>query len=245
MLSIYRTFAVLSLLLSAVCQAAEVRVTGPSEPVAPGLPVFLNCEGVVKGDPYSLFMVPANDGQFLVLFDDTSRPVGIYSNQKPGVYSAVLVAYDAESKSIVRSVHAVTIGKPVPPEPIPPEPEPTPPIPPQPAGFRVLILEETAERGKLPAAQVSALNSTKAREYMNAKTPKGPDGKTPEWRMWDDDHVDLTHAAENWRKAYELAKKDSAGKLPWIVVSNGNAGESRPFPQTEAELLELLRKYGN
>lgn len=92
------------------------------------MPVFLNTEGVAKGDPYSLFIVPAG-GQFLVLFDDTSKPVGIYSNMQAGVFTAVLVAYDAESKTIVKSTHAVTIGKPVPPDPIPPGPDPTPPGP--------------------------------------------------------------------------------------------------------------------
>jgi hypothetical protein len=214
----------------------------------PGTPVFLNTEGVSKGDPYSLFVIPA-DGQFIVLFDDTSRPVGIYSNGRMGTFTAVLVAFNAETKAIERSMWPIVIGKPtppgpepVPPDPIPPDPQP---IPPQPAGFRVLILEETAERSKLPKAQLSALLSTKAREYMNAKCPKGPDGKTPEWRMFDDDQVDTSFLSDNWKKAVELARKDSTiGKLPWIVVSDGGKGESRPFPQTEAELLDLLKRFG-
>lgn len=240
MKAIYRTFAVFVLWLSAVCQAAEIKVTGPDRQ-NPGMPVFFNTTGVKQSDAYDLFIVPAS-GDFFVLFDKDGAPVGVYSNMTPGVYTAVLVAH-SEGK-ILKSLHAVTIGTPKPPEPTPPEPEPPVPVPPGPSGFRVLILEETAERAKLPKAQLSALLSTKAREYLNTKTPKGADGKTPEWRMLDDDHTDTSFLAENWKLAVERARKESAGKLPWIIVSDGAKGESRAFPQTEAELLELLRKYG-
>jgi hypothetical protein len=237
-----------ALLCVALCQwasAAELKIVGPATVPVGGM-VMYRLEGAKLGEPFDFFATPTNV-PLVVLFDVSGVPVGMLNGEKAGALTLVAVSYDAETKAIVRDLKTVVVGN-VPPQPIPPDPTPVPPdptpIPPQPAGFRVLILEETAERGKLPASQVTALTSTQARAYMNAKTPKGPDGKTPEWRMLDDDHVDVSFLAENWKKALELARKDSAGKLPWIVVSNGSAGESRPFPATEAELLELLRKYG-
>ena len=237
-----RATATLLLLFSPL--SAEVKVTGPSGPVPVNAPAFINVTGAKLGDPFTIFVVPEG-GQFVELYDTKGTPVGIYTNSVPGIYTACVVVYNAETKAQEKSTFAIHVGvgptPPIPPGPIPPGPTP---IPPQPAGFRVLILEETAQRGSLPKTQLSALLSTKARDYMNAKAPKGPDGKTPEWRMLDDDHTDESFLAENWRKSLDMARKDSAGKLPWIIVSDGAKGESRAFPQTEAELLELLRKYG-
>jgi hypothetical protein len=121
-----------------------------------------------------------------------------------------------------------------------------PPAPIKEAGFRVLILEEIADRSKLPRPQNAAINSTVMRGYMNGKCVKGADGKTPEWRDWDDDFTaeQLANESQLWRDAYARAKQDSAGKLPWLLVSNGKTGASVPFPATEAEVMTLLKKYG-
>lgn len=148
MRSLRSTSVIVALLWASVCQAvaaAEVKVTGPTDPVSPGLPVFLNTDGVKKGDPYQLFIVP-DDGQFLVLFDTTDQPVGIYSQTKVGSYVAVLVAYDAESKQIAKSMHTIRIGGPAPPIP----PTPIPPVPPEPIpdgklGFTKLAYTEATK----------------------------------------------------------------------------------------------------
>lgn len=121
---------------------------------------------------------------------------------------------------------------------------PPPPIAAE--GFRVLILEETGDRPKLTRDQLAALNSTVMTGYLNAKCVKGPDGKTPEWHRWDDDFTpeQLAQQPQLWRDAIERAKKDSAGKLPWLLVSNGKSGASVPFPASEVDVMALLKKYG-
>lgn len=109
-------------------------------------------------------------------------------------------------------------------------------------GFRVLIIEETGDRYKLSPGQLEALNSTLARDYMNSRCAKGVDGKTPEWRIWDDDFTaqDLSRESKLWQDAY--ARPD--GPLPWIVVSNGKSGTEQELPKSEADLINLLKQYG-
>lgn len=140
----------------------------------------------------------------------------------------------------------VTIGGQVPvPPPIPDPDPPSPPDPPAPtpSEFRVLILEETADRASLPREQLAALMSVQVRGYLNAKTAKGPDGRTPDWRVWDDDFQDaqiMDHAY--FQTAYKRAKEASKGVLPWIYIGDGRV--NMPLPKTEAELLNLLKQYG-
>lgn len=123
----------------------------------------------------------------------------------------------------------------------PPQP---PPIPGN--GFRVLILEETADRDKLPREQAAILRSTVIRGYLNAKCAKAPDGKTPEYRILDDDLTPelLKFERPNFAEAFAKAKTDSQGKTPWLVVSNGETGTSRPLPVTVDETLKILKQYG-
>lgn len=115
------------------------------------------------------------------------------------------------------------------------------PLPPAPIpgdGLRMLIVEETADRGKLPRPQAAILTSTKVREYLKAKHG--------EFRQLDDDQTPEENAfmSENWRAAYERAKADSKGATPWCIISNGKTGESRALPASEDELLTLLKIYG-
>jgi len=134
---------------------------------------------------------------------------------------------------------------PVPPTPVPPTPDPTPPFAVK--GPRALILEETADRGKLPLSQLMVLTSTNLRSYLNSSVLKGPDGKTPEWRQWDDDYTDAQTKldSEAWSVIYAKAKADAKGVTPWVffVDANGRA-TSQALPATEAETIELLRKAG-
>lgn len=135
----------------------------------------------------------------------------------------------------------VPIPDPIDPDPVDPDPiDPTP----VPTALRVLIMEETADRGKLPRPQYNALMSPKVRSYLMAKTLKGPDGKTPEWRQWDDDlsPIDLVHVGEYWQKAHIRAKTASKGVLPWIDINSG-AG-SFPLPATEDEYISALKRFG-
>lgn len=125
---------------------------------------------------------------------------------------------------------------PSPPGPTPPGPGPGPaPIPVD--GMRVLVVLESAELSDLPAAQHTALYSQAVRRYLNSKCAKV--GNTAEWRIWDKD-IDVSGTADYWQNAM----KRKRGKLPWIIISTGKAGYEGPLPATEADLLDLLKKYG-
>lgn len=129
---------------------------------------------------------------------------------------------------------------PVPPGPKPPDP--TPPGPPAPIpgdGLRVLMVYESAELSKMPAAQNAALYSKQVENYLNSHCPPGVDGKTKDWRIWDKD-VDTSGEAKIWQDAM----KRPWGGAPWIIISNGKTGYEGKLPATEADLLTLIKTYG-
>ncbi len=166
-------------------------------------------------------LVNAGDGQFILRY----QPVG-----KPELTRTIVVSGGIEPKPPI---------PPFPPEPKPDPPEPAP-IPVE--GFRVLIVYEnnpSEAAAVLTKEQRGAMSSQAVRSYLDSKCAKGKDGKTPEWRMWDQ-HVDATNETDVWKDAMKMPRN----VLPWIVISDGKAGFSGPLPANEAELLALLKKYG-
>lgn len=108
---------------------------------------------------------------------------------------------------------------------------PGPPAPIKADGLHVLIVEETAERGKLSAGQLAILTSVQIREYVASKSG--------EMRILDDD-APLANESELWRQAMGITRQS----LPWLIASNGKAGYSGPLPVSVDETLTILRKYG-
>ncbi len=127
---------------------------------------------------------------------------------------------------------------PVPPGPDPPGPKPDPaPIPV--AGLRVLIVFETAEATKMPAAQQSILYGKAMRDYLNSVCVMGPDGKTKEFRIYDKDVV-LSGESKLWQ---DVMKRPRAS-VPWLVVSNyGKGGFEIPLPATVAEAMAIIKRF--
>jgi hypothetical protein len=129
------------------------------------------------------------------------------------------------------------------PTPGPPTPGPTPPTPtpaPIPApGLHVLMVYESGELSKLPPAQLSVLYAKSIRDYLQAKCPVGPDGKTKEWRIWDQ-NTDASGDAPVWRDAMKRPRTS----VPWIIVSNGTSGYEGPLPASIDEALKLLKQFG-
>lgn len=183
-----------------------------------------------------------------------------------GVYR--LAAYTVlDGEPTEAAICLVTVGKPAPKPPVPPKPDPdkekkdkdplTPPIPikdvpfagVEPAGLRVLIIEESAERPKLPSSQRLVILSRTVREYLDAKTAngKGPGGMPwAEWRIYDKDQ-DVSQDSEHFKRAMGMDRKDKdgqPGKLPWLLIGTGKDGYSGPLPMTVKETMDLLRKYG-
>lgn len=133
----------------------------------------------------------------------------------------------------------------VPPAPGPP---PVPPAPPDPAplpaaGLSVLIIEESGSRSTLPREQLLTMTATgpgSVGEYIAAKAIKGPDGKTPEFRIFDKDQ-NVSAESKFWQDAMALKR---GPELPWLMVTNGKGGYSGPLPKTQVETLTILKKYG-
>ncbi len=90
----------------------------------------------------------------------------------------------------------------------------------------------------MTAKQRSVLTSQTVRSYLNSHCVKGPDGKTPEYRILDKD-ADLSREAIHWQNAIKLKTS-----TPWIVISNGKSGTSEKLPDSVDATMELLKRYG-
>ena len=209
----------------------------------------------VKGEPGAFLSVPATtDGKVVrwVAMDAGLNlfPVELLKDSKTAVVIGAKGRYRLLAYTAVGDVPSspaictVIIGEapPVPPGPTPPDPKPPGPTPdPAPiptAGFRFLIVEETAERSKLPADQREIIGSTVLRLALNAACAKGPDGKSPEWRIIDKD-APMAAESKVWQDAMARPRKS----LPWLIVSNGTTGFEGPLPATVNEVLAIVEKY--
>ncbi len=119
----------------------------------------------------------------------------------------------------------------------PPTPIVDPPAPIPSAGFRVLIVTETADLAKLPHEQVSVLTAKSIKDYLDLRCAEVNGQK--EWRMWDKD-VSTANVSKVWQDAFARPRE----ALPWIVISNGVKGFEGPLPKTVADTLDLLKKFG-
>lgn len=203
-------------------------------------------EGIGKLQEWSTkvnLLVDSPDGGEAVADTDLSLGLGaqsvrfrvFFTPTRGGVY--FLVLHDANADQVVTK--RITVGPVEPPPPNPPPGPHDPPAPPIPlSGLRVLILEETGDRQKLPSSQAAILTSTEVRAVLNTKCAKGPGG-LPEFRLFDAD-ADLSLQEKHWQDAAKL-KRDS---LPWLVISDGKQGYQGPLPPTIPDMLALIAKFG-
>jgi hypothetical protein len=115
-----------------------------------------------------------------------------------------------------------------------------PPIPS--AGLAALILVETENLSTLPKSQLEIIKGRgpgSVWEYLASHCAKGPDGKTPEFRMYDKD-VDAGGESKFWQDALKLPR---GPEMPWLMCTNGRASYTGPLPLTKDETLKLLKKY--
>lgn len=174
------------------------------------------------------------------LLKDTKTAV--VSSTKAGRYRVFAVAAKGDIPTDP-AICVVVIGTPTPgptPDPGPgPTPGPDNPAPIPDAGFRVLMVYESAQLADYPSEQAALITSVRVRTYLNAKCVVGADGRTKEWRIWDKD-IDASTDADLWKKA--LARKRAS--LPWLIISDGKTGYEGPLPKKLDELMSLLEKYG-
>ncbi len=165
----------------------------------------------------------------------------LYVWAQPGTYKVLLTAVDFESKKVSRARFTFRVGgtPPVPPGPEPPEP----PVPPTPTkGLRVLILYETADASKMPAAQQQILFNQAMRTWLSAKCDadnQTASGKA--WRIADRDQ-DFSGLSPAWQKMMAAGKSLT---MPAVVIAgaDGTAAYVGPLPATIAEAQALVSKY--
>lgn len=103
----------------------------------------------------------------------------------------------------------------------------TPVEPLDPSGLKVLVLYESDDLGKLPPAQVHAIQSRKVRAWL--------DSHQADYRIWDQ-HTDTTHSPDFWRQAMKLPRE----RLPWIWISDAKSSRDGPLPANTDAVLQLL-----
>jgi len=140
---------------------------------------------------------------------------------------------------------SVVIGTPPPGPPV----NPQPPAPPQPlAGMRVLTIWETDK--PLPRDYQNAIASQEVAAYLDVKCLKGPDGKTPERRIFDEDSslAQLPKPWQDLRAALPsvLPLSPDGFQVPHVAIgaADGSVVTSGPYPRAETEALEFFKKHG-
>lgn len=220
------------------------KVTLPKEVVADGPLVIVRADT----DCTALEWVVLDPGISLIpgdLLKDTKTAV-VITGGKRGIFR--LLAYGAKANIASKpAICYVIVGDvpptPVPPTPVPPDPVPPTPVPPSPApipvaGFRVLIVEETAERGKLTAGQRAAIFGKATRDFLDAKCIK-ESNQAGYWIL--DKDVNVSGLADHWRVVFSRERKSH----PWLIVSNGKTGWEGPLPDKIEDTMALLVKYSS
>lgn len=192
---------------------------------------FLEVKPKVLGGAKITFFTPPGQHCEHRVYEDHVLLVG----QADGVYwvGATVVQNDRAIEPLWTKIR---VGKPPPgpgPKPDPPSPAPIPV-----AGFRVLIVYESSALGTYPKGQAAILSSTLIRDYLSQKCVLGPDGKTREWRVLDQ-NVDSLKDSSIWSDAL---KRPRTG-LPWIIISDGSKGFEGLLPLDIDKTLDLLKKY--
>lgn len=223
-----------------VGERPAITVSGEAE-VSPGDQAILRlaAPGATKFD-----WTPANHEK--PVFDPLESGAYVaFSSGVPGEY--VWVVSVAEGQAATPLKVRIKVGGGPNPPPAPPTPGPQPGPGPQPddakppfpvKGLTVLITYESETRARLPQGQAAILQSRHVRNFLDSKCVVGPDGKTRDWRMWDDE-TDVSAAPELWKAAMAVPRQ----KDEWLVVNNGRSFYSGPLPATAEEFMSLVSKY--
>lgn len=233
-----RTLVLLLIVWPASAQPRKV--TGDHE-VRPGGFASLRVEGAGRTVLWDVYPPPVQVEEI--------EGVLVFTGTAGTDYQATATVIDFDKKTVERLRHSVRFsGAPPPPTPPtpptppdpppkPPEPPPTPTVNPFPGvtGLHLLIVYESAELQNYPRAQINSWQSKEVSDYLRSK---GSDN----WRRWDRD-TDVSGAESKWKQAF--ARVPRSVELPWIAVGNGTSGYEGRAPATHAELMALLRKFGD
>jgi hypothetical protein len=102
--------------------------------------------------------------------------------------------------------------------------------------FRLLIIEETADRPALPAEQLSIFTSTTVRDYLDQYCVTLADGSHG-YRIVDQDDV------ANLPAEFLATAKLKRESTPWLYCTDGTRGLSASLPVSVDELLAKIGPY--
>jgi hypothetical protein len=251
-------------LLALPASAQPIRVMGPLPPpsdvkpvVSPGRffafqPADDSPSYIPSADAYRVYRVKPGSVYIGVKFDakpDAEPEEYVWPDAKGPVY--VLLARN------VPGTHTIQLLKNGPPEvgPVvngmpfqlvisgkgpqpPPKPDPVDPPAPKPDGtspfpgdgLKVLVVYE--QSAPHSPEMNAILYGKKSRDYLDAACGKG------NYRIFDKD-VPLAGESELWKNVMTRPRKS----VPWLLVGNGKTGYEGKLPDTEAEFLDLIKKY--
>ena len=110
------------------------------------------------------------------------------------------------------------------------------PVDPSSRQFRLLVIEETADRPTLPASQQAIFTSTTVRQYLKSHCAKGADG-APQFRFLDKD----AELSGDWKAT---VRAHGPRSYPWVYVTDGKTGHSGPLPNDVDSFLRLIKPFG-
>jgi len=165
-----------------------------------------------------------------------------------GRYKFVAVASLSDEHARVDFAVVIGIAPPVVTPPGPGPVNPQPPVSPM-AGMRVLTIWESDT--PLPKEYTDSINSKEVLDYLAQKCLKGPDGKTPERRTFDED-VSLSQLPKPWQDLRAALPQslplsaDGAYQVPHVAIgdSSGVVVFKGPHPKPAADALTFFKKYG-
>lgn len=231
--------------------AGQLYVIDSDVPVAD---VLVSPEGLVnvtyRPGPVTLYGVFADGSAKPEFRDYKGKHIFLLTAGGTGSADVFVVPEGAKKGDTIRKRLDVDdgTGPRPPPDPTPPGPKPPDPKPPGPApaekspfegdGFRVLVVFESG--ASLTPGQHSVIYGRTVRDYLTAKCAKGPDGKTPDFRIYDKD-VDASGEHPNWQRALARPRKT----IPWVVLGNSPTNwEEGPVPGNVPDAMNLFKKYG-
>lgn len=245
-----KTLATILFLACGPVWAADLEIQGQTS-VGPYRLVRLSAKNVPPKAAVLWKVVPvANDPKSPVTVDWGSKKNvhDIAWVAPPGSYTVTLTVGgpgEGGEFTLDAAETTVTITAPGPTPPQPPDPQPLGPTPDPAApfaglsGLRVLVVFDRGWLNSASVTQQGAIYSKDVRDYLDAKCPPGPDGKTREWRMYPGD-VDVSNESKVWQDAMKYPRAGAN----WLYVGNGKAGYSGPIPADKDAMLKLLQQYG-
>jgi hypothetical protein len=231
---------------------AQVDATTASAYSVVGLTNTTNVSGLLLSstaptqiEPVGLLDVVTDAANVSITATDANRlsvPVTKLSDRQwlwksPGRVEFLIEVVDFDKRIWAKKLVSAQIdGKPLPPTPPQPKPDdPKPPKPPAPdeklEGLSVLIVYES---GKLPSytpTQLSTINSTDLRTWMNTSV---------QWRVLDKD----TKFPADSKLVYAKWINQPFKSLPWLVIGNDSkVAFSGPMPASAEEIKSTITRF--